>query len=85
MELKKFLDEYEVSMTDFAEIAGLSKATIHNVISQKRKKISLETAVKIQLATENRVLCADLFGIKHLSILGKAIESRIEHYRRRYI
>lgn len=82
MDLKNFLIEYDINMSDISKISGLSKACIHHICNGKRKNISIDTAIRIQLATENLVTVTDLLGRHYVRVIAKGIDKRLEQFNK---
>ena len=82
MNIKEFLKEYQISMSDLAKISGLSKACIHNLVTGKRTYIAADTAVRIQLATENEVKVCDLLGHYYTRVVARDIDKRLEKFNK---
>ena len=82
MLLHQFLENYQISLSELAKISGLSKATIHNVATGKRLNILAETAVRIQLATENEVKVAELLGHEYTRVIAKEIDKRLDAFNK---
>ena len=59
MKLTEYLKEIGIPLTVFARRIGVSTATIHNLVREKRDP-RLSIAVKIEDATKNRVTCREL-------------------------
>ncbi|MCX7884275.1 MAG: helix-turn-helix transcriptional regulator [Caloramator sp.] len=47
MTLKQLLNENKISMYKLAKKAGVGQSTVHEIVSGKRKRISLASAIKI--------------------------------------
>lgn len=80
MLLLQYLNYRDISISDFARVSGLSKATIHNLCTYKRSKITLDTAIRVQLATRNLVKVADLYGITHTKKVSREIEKNLNKF-----
>lgn len=73
MKLEDFLELMELTVKQFAEIAGVDKQTIYRYVNQG-EDIRLSTAIKIEKASLRKVTCQDLAqGIK--TIKGKSHET----------
>lgn len=58
MKLKEYLDITTLSLIEMAELAGIDKSSIYQAL--KGGKITLDTALSIQIATKMKVTCEDL-------------------------
>lgn len=63
MDIQDYLIENEISQTDFAAIVGVHLITLHNIV-KKGGTPSLETALKIEKASDGKVTCEDLLLIR---------------------
>lgn len=52
MDFKRFLDKKNMSMYRLANEAGVGVSTVHEIISGKRKRITLEVAIKLAKVLE---------------------------------
>lgn len=59
MDLRHYLFEREIQITDFAEKLGLHRNTIYGIMSGK-KPASLTIALKIQKETRGKVTLAEI-------------------------
>jgi len=82
MDLKELFKKFDISVADLAFLTGLSRSAIYFLKDGKRKNLSAETAVKIQLATKNKVTVADLIGQKNVKRIAKDIQKRLDIYEK---
>jgi DNA-binding transcriptional regulator YdaS (Cro superfamily) len=61
MKLREYLNEHGTPISVFARRAGVSEATIHNILDGN-KDLYLSVALRIQKATKGQVTCEDLIS-----------------------
>jgi predicted transcriptional regulator len=62
MNLEKYLLKRKVNAQTFAFRSGLSKATVHNIITGKRTKIELDSVVRVIETSNHEITLKDLVG-----------------------
>lgn len=82
MNLQKFFEIYDISISELARIAGICRPVMSQIKNNKSKKITAETAIRIQLATENVVKIADLVGERHIKSISSEIEKRLDNFKK---
>lgn len=57
--LREYLKECEITAHELAQNAGIDTATISRILSGERKTITVDTAFKIELATDGEIAMND--------------------------
>ena len=55
--IRKYLDDFDMSVTDFAKLIKVTRATVHNIL--RKGIIRIDTAEKIQHNTNSHIKLSD--------------------------
>jgi DNA-binding XRE family transcriptional regulator len=63
MQVKNYIEKYNISQTDFANKIGISKTHVNLIIKGKRIP-SVNLAKKIELLTKGKIRASEILGLE---------------------